>query len=94
MYGIWWATSLYGAAKTIGCHPTHIYNHKDRNSFKGWTIEETDQDFSDIPTKYVNATNEFVKHFHMKTMMNLEAANADDLPEYDEVKINILRMSR
>ena len=85
IYGIWWATSLYGVAKTIGCHPTYLYNNKVKNTIKGWTYEETDQDFSDIPAKYINAENEFVKKFHMQFMMEMEEMNAD--PEFEEIEI-------
>jgi hypothetical protein len=85
IYGIWWATSLYGVAKTIGCHPTYLYNNKGKNEIKGWTYEETDQDFSDIPAKYINAENEFVKKFHMQFMMEMEEMNAD--PEFEEIEI-------
>lgn len=85
LYGIWWATSLYGVAKTIGCHPTYLYNNKGKNEIKGWTYEETDQDFSDIPAKYINADNEFVKNFHMQFIMDFEEMNAD--PEFEEVEI-------
>ena len=96
MYGIWYATSLYGAAKTIGCNPSLIYNNLDKkNTFKEWTIEETDEDFSDIPTKFINATNDFVKKFHMDMYMRMESVNSDDIyPNLDEVQLNILRMSR
>lgn len=85
LYGIWWATSLYGAAKTIGCHPTYLYNNKGKNEIKGWTYEETDQDFSDIPAKYINADNKFVKDFHMQFMMEMEEINAD--PEFEKIEI-------
>lgn len=85
IYGIWWATSLYGVAKTIGCHPTYLYNNKGKNEIKGWTYEETDQDFSDIPAKYINAENKFVKDFHMQFMMEMEEMNAD--PEFEEIEI-------
>ena len=96
IYGIWWATSLYGAAKTIGCHPSLIYNNDDRkNEFKGWTIEKTNEDFSDIPIKYINATNEYVKKFHMNMYMKMEEINADDLDhQLDDVQLAILRMAR
>lgn len=85
LYGIWWATSLYGVAKTIGCHPTYLYNNKVKNEIKGWTYEETDQDFSDIPAKYINADNEFVKKFHMSFMMEMEELRAD--PDFERVEI-------
>lgn len=96
MYGVWYATSLYGAAKTIGCNPSLIYNNLDKkNTFKGWTIEETILDFSDIPSKFINAENNFVKKFHMNMYMKMEEANSDErVPELDEVQMNILRMAR
>ena len=79
LYGIWWATSLYGASKTIGCHQTLLYNNlKKKNNFKGWTIETTEEDIDNIPRKYVNAENVFVKKFHMDTMMEMEAINYQD----------------
>ena len=77
IYGIWWATSLYGVSKTIGCHPTYLYNNKEKNEIKGWTYEETDQDFADIPSKFINAENDFVKQFHMNFIMEVEEMNAD-----------------
>ena len=72
MYGVWWATSLYGVSKTIGCHPTYIYNNKSKHTIKDWTYEPTDEDFDDIPSKYINATNDYVKKFHMDMLMKLE----------------------
>ena len=94
MYGIWWATSIYGASKTIDCNPSLIYNNKKRNEFKGWVIEKTYEDLDDIPRKYVNATNEFVKRYHMETLMKMEIVNNnDDLTDYDDLKQNILKNS-
>lgn len=86
IYGIWWATSLYGVAKTIGCHPTYLYNSKGKNKIKGWTYEETEQDFLDIPAKYINAENKFVKQFHMQFMMEMEELSAD--PDFERIEIN------
>jgi len=79
IYGIWWATSLYGCSKTIGCHQSLIYNNlKRKNVFKEWAIEETNEDINNIPMKYVNATNVFVKNEHMNTIMKMEAVNYQD----------------
>lgn len=94
-YGIWWATSLYGAAKTIGCHPSLIYNNDDRkNEFKGWTIEKTVLELDDVPKKFINATNDFVKKFHWDTMMQMEEINGDNREdELDECQLETIRMS-
>jgi hypothetical protein len=78
LYGIWWATSIYGCAKAIGCHQSLIYNNRQRNTFKGWTIERTMQDFSDIPSKYINPDKEFILKFHNDFLMDMEAMNGDD----------------
>lgn len=77
IYGVWWATSLYGVSKTIGCHPTYLYNNKGKTKIKEWTYEETEKDFSDIPSKFINAENDFVKKFHMNFMMEIEEMNSD-----------------
>ena len=80
IYGIWWATSLYGCSKTIGCHQTLLYNNLNRkNVFKEWTISRCDaDDLENVPIKYINATNEYVKKVHMDTMMLMEAVNYQD----------------
>ena len=80
IYGIWKATSLYGAAKTVGAFPSYLYLKfkKGKNTYKDWTIESTDEDFSGIPSKFVDATNEFVKEYYMDFISQLEQTNNDD----------------
>lgn len=57
-YGIWYATSLYKAALSIGIALPYIYKRiKSSNKIKGWHITEIN-DVDDIPYKWIDKTNE------------------------------------
>lgn len=64
-YGTWFATTRYYIAKTIGCTAPAIHALYPKNdTIKGWKIEEADVNMlGDLPFKYVNATNAFIKEF-------------------------------
>lgn len=64
-YGTWFATTKYYVAKTIGCTAPAIHSLYPKNDrIKGWKIEEVDADIlGDLPFKYVNTTNAFIKDF-------------------------------
>ena len=64
-YGTWFTTTRYSIAKTIGCTAPAIHAmYPKTNIIRGWKIEEVDTSIlGDIPYKFVNATNDFVKDF-------------------------------
>ena len=48
----------------------------------------------DVPKKFINATNDFVKKFHWNTMMQMEEINGDNREdELDECQLETIRMS-